>query len=552
MGKFSGFFGKLSDKWTKASKKSKIAIIVSLAAVIFAIIYLIVYVSTPKYGLLYSNLDATDAQTVFTKLKDDYKVTPRVKGNSIYVPENQVDSLRLQLASSITNGDKGFELFDSSSSQFGMTDQQFNVTYQRALEGEFAKTFKSFPQVTDAIVHIVPSEDSLFVKDSSKASASVTLKLKPGTSLSKSQVKAMVALLCGGVKNLPKENVQILDDKMQLLTDNLYDSNTADSGSLETKQQYKSQLEKYYEKKAEEPLEKLFGTGNVKVAVDLDLNYDEISVDQKGVSPDSVITSQQKENDTNSTPQGSTTSGSTVDNNTSNTITNGANNGNSTSSTNKSTTNYDYGSSETKTVKSPGFINKMTASVYVNNANMDQQTQTGITDAVKNSIGFTQTRGDQVNVYPYAFDKTLQNKAQADLKSMQQQAQKAQQLKLYKSIGLGVGALALLMIILILIKKSKKNKDDIEELNEEMNPEESIKAKGIVNAADVQNADASQNGKENKEKQPDAANTQEFKPIDFEPHNEKLQLENQIKKYAKDKPDQVADVIKSWLTEDEG
>ena len=40
-------------------------------------------------------------------------------------------------------------------------------------------------------------------------------------------------------------------------------------------------------------------------------------------------------------------------------------------------------------------------------------------------------------------------------------------------------------------------------------------------------------------------------PIDFGDNNPKTQLEEEIKKYAKEKPEQVVDIIKSWLTENE-
>ena len=43
-----------------------------------------------------------------------------------------------------------------------------------------------------------------------------------------------------------------------------------------------------------------------------------------------------------------------------------------------------------------------------------------------------------------------------------------------------------------------------------------------------------------------------YEPIDFEQHNEKSHKESEIKKYAKEKPEQVADIIKSWLTDNEG
>jgi len=42
-----------------------------------------------------------------------------------------------------------------------------------------------------------------------------------------------------------------------------------------------------------------------------------------------------------------------------------------------------------------------------------------------------------------------------------------------------------------------------------------------------------------------------FAPIEFEANSQKSHLENEIKKYAMEKPDQVVEIIKSWLTENE-
>ena len=45
--------------------------------------------------------------------------------------------------------------------------------------------------------------------------------------------------------------------------------------------------------------------------------------------------------------------------------------------------------------------------------------------------------------------------------------------------------------------------------------------------------------------------TEEFTPIEFESKSQKSHLENEIKKYALEKPEQVVEIIKSWLTENE-
>ena len=60
----------LLDKFKSKSKKIKIAVIVAIIAVIIAIISAIFYSSSNKYQVLFSNLDAADAQTVINTLNE--------------------------------------------------------------------------------------------------------------------------------------------------------------------------------------------------------------------------------------------------------------------------------------------------------------------------------------------------------------------------------------------------------------------------------------------------------------------------------------------------
>ena len=83
--------------------------------------------------------------------------------NTIIVPKDQVDKLRLELAPNLTSGSKGYELMDSGSS-FGMTDEEFKIKKVRMQQGELEKTIKSFPQVEDARVHITEATRFCFCK----------------------------------------------------------------------------------------------------------------------------------------------------------------------------------------------------------------------------------------------------------------------------------------------------------------------------------------------------------------------------------------------------
>lgn len=144
----------LLEKFKSKNKKIKAAIIVAIVAVIIAIASGIFYSSSNKYQVLFSDLDAADAQTVVNSLNEK-KVDTKIDSNTntIWVPKDQVDKLRLELAPTLTSGSKGYELMDSGSS-FGMTDEEFKIKKVRMQQGELEKTIKSFPQVEEARVHI--------------------------------------------------------------------------------------------------------------------------------------------------------------------------------------------------------------------------------------------------------------------------------------------------------------------------------------------------------------------------------------------------------------
>lgn len=542
MNKLLNFFKNLFGKWKALSKKKKIAFIILAVGILTALSLLIVSKTTTKYGVLFSKLDSNDAATVVAKL-DTLKVAHKEDSstNTIYVPKDKVDNLRLQLTSSLTNGSKGFELFDNSSSKFGTTDAEFNVEYQRALQGELERTIKSMDGIDDARVTLVMPKDSVFVKDSTKGSASVTIKMKTGSpSLSKSQVTAIVSLVSGSVSNLPKENVQVVDDKMNLLSKDLFKTgdNSDSSTTAADRNKVQQQLETDYEKKALDVLEAAYGKGKVKVKVNAELNFDASQTDAETYynnptdpkdTKNPVVVS---EHNTSSSSNGtSTSSGSPTNNNASNTVTNN-NGGNNTSTSTDSTKNYDVSNEKTKTVKSPGDVKRLTISVLVD-GNIDANTQDKISNIVGNAVGYDTKRGDSISVEGMSFDNSTQKAAQKALDEMKAEEQAAKNQKMYIAIGIASAVLLTVLIVLgvRLIKKRRAAKLLAAEEAEEDDDTQNIDV--IVDDENTEGA------------------KQKFAPIDFERENENSHVENEIKKYATTKPDQVVDIIKAWLANDE-
>lgn len=349
MGKLSQFFKNLTDKWKNSSRNRKIAFGIIAVGIIAAIIFGGVSLGKKKYAVLFSNMNQTDSAAVYKKLQDD-KIDAKVEGNSILVPKDEVDADRMKVLSEVqlTNGSQGFELFDKNN--LGSTDAEIKINYQRALQGELERTIKALPQVEDARVHLVIPDDTEFVKDTQPGSASVTLKLKSGQNLSQDQVKALVALVSGGVKNLPKKNVQIIDDKMNLLTRDLYQDNGSGAEDSTVPAEKQQKLQQQYEKDLEQRLlsmlETVYGKGKVQVRVNADLDFD--AVQQDATTYDPNRTAVVSEHTVNSTNTGGTNNAgaSPVDNNMSNTTTTTGNNGNSTD--NEVTRNYDVSKTEQK------------------------------------------------------------------------------------------------------------------------------------------------------------------------------------------------------------
>jgi flagellar M-ring protein FliF len=511
----------LLQKFKSQNKKIKAAIIIAVLAVIIAIVSGIFYSSSNQYQILFSDLDATDAQTVVNTLNDK-KVATKIdsSSNTIWVPKDQVDALRLELAPTLTSGSKGYELMDSGSS-FGMTDEEFKIKKVRMQQGELEKTIKSFPQVEEARVHITEAQDSVFAKDKTPGKAAVYLKLKKGTTINEDQVKSIVALVSGATENIPRENIDVIDENMNLLTKDINsDQNTSVSSETISKQQ---DAEKAYEDKLQKAivslLEPIVGKGKVKATVNVNLDFDSKQKTQTVVDPNKVIVSQENSKEANNSGTTST-SQSPVDNNMSNTTTTTTNTNPSTSSKEDQKTNYEVGKSESKVISAPGEVKRLTASVVVD-GNLDAATQQTLENAVGNAIGLDTLRGDKVSVLGMAFDTSAQDAAKAEIDAMNADAATASRNRMMIIAGI-LGAVLLGIIIFFIAKRRKKKQVENEQLLNTL-IDDSIIPKEPEN----------------------------FEPIEFESKTQKSHLEEEIKRYATEKPEQVVEIIKSWLTENE-
>lgn len=164
------------------------------------------------------DLRAEDAAEIVEALKkDNVSYALREGGTSIDVPADQADALRLQIASSdvARKGGVGFELFNES--DMGLTDFAQKVNYQRALQGEIARTIMGMDGIASARVHLALPERQLFRAERETAKAAVMVTPRPGVVIDAGRVAGIQELVAAAVPSLPIDQVSVLDGEGQLI-----------------------------------------------------------------------------------------------------------------------------------------------------------------------------------------------------------------------------------------------------------------------------------------------------------------------------------------------
>lgn len=248
----------------------KIPLIVAGSAAVAIIVAMVLWAKSPDYRTLFSNLSDQDGGAIVTQLTQmniPYRFTEG--SGAIEVPADKVHELRLRLAQQglPKGGAVGFELLDQE--KFGISQFSEQVNYQRALEGELARTIETLGPVKRARVHLAMPKPSLFVREQKSPSASVTVNLEPGRALDEGQISAVVHLVSSAVAGLPPGNVTLVDQGGHLLTQ----SNTSGRDLNDAQLKYANDVEGRIQRRIESILSPIVGNGNVHAQVTAQLDF---------------------------------------------------------------------------------------------------------------------------------------------------------------------------------------------------------------------------------------------------------------------------------------
>ncbi|MDP9963162.1 flagellar M-ring protein FliF [Variovorax paradoxus] len=414
----------------------KLPLIVGAAAIAAAAAAFLLWSRAPDYGVLYTNVTERDGGAIIASLQQmnvPYKFAEG--GGAIMVARDKVPELRLKLAAQglPKGGGVGFELMDNQ--KFGTSNFAEQVNYQRGLEGELARSVESIGSVESARIHLALPKPSLFVRDQKKPSASVILTLHRGRSIDEGQVSAIVHMVSSSVPDLNAKSVTVVDQHGNLLS-----AANAGARGLDVSQlKYAQEIEQGYIRRIEAILQPIVGASNVRAQVAADIDFSVVERTEESYKPNqdpraAAVRSQQS---SESMQQGATPPGGVpgalsnqppqapsapitappnaaapAPGTAATTTAAGTAPG---SSRKDVTTNYELDRSIRHVQQGAGGVKRLSVAVVVNHReaadSAGKPSQRALTPAeleqirnlVKEAMGFSQERGDSLNVVNSAF-----------------------------------------------------------------------------------------------------------------------------------------------------
>ncbi len=407
------------------------------------------WASKPNYSPLFTNLSASDAAAITGKLTSDkvaYKLADA--GATVEVPVNQVYAERIKLAASGLPGSSqsGYSLLDKQ----GITTSEFTqqVDYQRALEGELAKTITAIDGVNAASVHLVIPQQDVFAQSASQASAAVLVSMTPGTTLSPTQVQAVVHLVASSVEGLTPTNVTVTDSKGDVLA--APGTNGSQTAAGDSQQQQTTAFQSTISTSLQDMLAQVIGPNHAVVRVTADLNYDQKASTTESYPNNKPIPLNQTTTQETYTGQGNPPAVGSLS--AAPTTLPASNGGTTTYNSNQSATNFAVDKVTQQIVQAPGTVNRLSIAVAVD-ANAKGVDPTTIKQLVSAAAGIQPTRGDTVDVAVVPFDTTTAILAQKELKAA---ASAKAQSKMFGDIKTGVMILMLLLVVAAVLRSARR------------------------------------------------------------------------------------------------
>ncbi|MDD2400837.1 MAG: flagellar basal-body MS-ring/collar protein FliF [Clostridia bacterium] len=505
--------------WKKMPIKQK-GMFASIIVISLLIVLGIIFVQKPKMEVLYSNLEPQDASAITAKLKEEkinYQLTEN--GKAILVNGEDVYQLRLDMAGQVDlKGVVGFESFNET--KFGETDTDKRVRFLVALQGELTRTIEELDGVESAKVHIALPQPSLFIRDEKDATASVLLRLKAYANLDSDKVKSIMCFVSHSVEGLKLENVTVMDVNGNLLSEGVEDGESYSASRISANQlALKQEYEKEYARSIQSMLEKMKGSGKAVVRSNISMDFDKVEKHSE-IYGEPILVSEQVKEESSKGSSGQSGENPADANMIGPSYGNVGGSDESEYQLTERTRNYDFSKTVENKVIAPGKITMVSLSVIID-GELTPEEENKIKDAVAMAGGIDMDRGDQISVIGMAFNN-------ADVSKMKEElAQRETSQRRMEYLRIAIKPLIAVLIIGAIIFMIRRSPAYFKELG--------INTGGRSQEIAAVNDDGvSENELNLSEKALERKATQ-------------VQIEKLVDKNSKE----VADVVKTWLLEEQ-
>ena len=496
--------------WNDLNPTARIGIIAiaGLALVLIAVLSISSAAPT-RMEVLYNRLDPIQANEIAAAL--DERGVPYAfedGGTTITVPADQRDRLRISLSPDLYSQGIGFSLFEEGG--LVASDFERRVQWQIALEEELRRTITSIDAVEQARVHLVITEEGVFIRERTDPSASVLLKLRPLASLSEAQVRGILSLVAGSVEGLRPENVSIIDANGNVLYDAFaalgeVSPSSIVEGNLHLKRLFETELEQ----RLRSILEQVYGPGKAVAMVSADMNFDtreqtNVTYDGNPTPRSTHLIREESENigapveevgEPNIPGQAGIVGGG----------------GDSSYLRDEEIVNYEVSETREYVNAAPGKVVRLSTAVMIDNDGNDPFLAEQVEALINSAVGIDEARGDTVSVQLIPFDRQWIDPAVP----VQPPAETPLPLPW---IAAG-GALLLVILVFFFMRSRARRRAEEEREFDALSLEEELESRAREEAGSTEQGEAESKARG-------------------------------IRKMAQEEPESVASLLKTWLAEE--
>jgi flagellar M-ring protein FliF len=504
-------------------------------ALVIGAYFFATWASKPSYAMLFNNLSAKDASAIVESLqKSGTSYELANDGQTILVPQDRVNELRLSLSSEGLPGDggTGYALLD----QQGITTSDFmqRTNYQRALEGELSNTIKSIDGVEAATVHLVIPKKDVFADEQDKPTASVLVASAATEPLSGEQVQAIVHLVASSVEGLDPTQITVAGADGKVLSTG--GGQAVGAGSDSGNEAQTVAFQNRMNRSLQNMLDSVVGPGHAVVTTTAELDFDQSQTTSKTYNADPSVPALSESNNREAYTGTNNCAGGVLgpDNISGPGCTTGGGSGPGQYENTQTTKNNAINETQEVRKSATGGIKKLNVAVLLDSTTAGTVDPAQVQQLVGAAAGIDATRGDTIAVSAMPFDTSAAKAARDALTAATAAEQQAKQLTMIKTGALAAVVLALLFLAWRTSRRAKRRRS--------LTPEERKHLEDMQAALEAQRlAELNQ-----------AIPAQMLEAGLQADTNEEARQERQreIEQMVKDQPEEMAVLLRGWLAAD--